>query len=88
MERDGHGLVEDEVLSQEEQGDEFLLMGLRLREGIDTARFAALSGHALNPERVADLKSYGFVAESAPGRLAVTPEGAPILNSVVADLAA
>ena len=35
VEGEGHGLVADEKLSAEEQGDEFLLMGLRLAEGID-----------------------------------------------------
>ena len=42
VESEGHGLIENALLSAEEQGDEFLLMGLRLREGIDSARFAAL----------------------------------------------
>ena len=37
VEGEGHGLVEDDQLSQEEQGDEFLLMGLRLSEGIESA---------------------------------------------------
>ena len=31
VESEGHGLVENVALSREEQGDEFLLMGLRLR---------------------------------------------------------
>ena len=46
VESEGHGLIEDELLTAEEQGDEFLLMGLRLREGIDPARFRRLSGRA------------------------------------------
>jgi oxygen-independent coproporphyrinogen-3 oxidase len=33
VEADGNGLVEEEILSAEEEGDEFLVMGLRLREG-------------------------------------------------------
>ena len=33
VESEGHGLVENPPLSREEQGDEFLLMGLRLSEG-------------------------------------------------------
>ena len=35
VESEGHGLVENAALSREEQGDEFLLMGLRLVEGVD-----------------------------------------------------
>ena len=53
VETEGHGLVEDEGLSIEEQGDEFLLMGLRLTEGIDPGRFQALTGKPLASSRVA-----------------------------------
>ena len=41
VESEGHGLVGSEPLTREEQGDEFLLMGLRLREGIDPKRFCS-----------------------------------------------
>ena len=37
VEANGHGLVTDETLTRSEQADEFLLMGLRLAEGIDPA---------------------------------------------------
>ena len=46
VEAAGHGVVTDELLSHEERADEFLLMGLRLAEGIDPARYAELSGRA------------------------------------------
>jgi len=88
VERDGHGLVEDLELTREEQSDEFLLMGLRLREGIDVRRFEALSGRALRRRQIDELTSYGFIHEDAAGRLRVTPEGAPLLDTIVADLAA
>ena len=41
--------------SREEQGDEFLLMGLRLAEGIEPRRFEAISGRVLDPRRLAAL---------------------------------
>ena len=85
---EGHGLVVDDGLSSEEQGDEFLLMGLRLREGVDPARFAALSGRPLDPRRIASLIEDGMVEKTADGRLRVTPDGFPLLDAVVADLAA
>src|SRR5664279_5637123 len=44
VESEGHGLVESEPLTRDEQGDEFLLMGLRLREGVDPKRFIAIAG--------------------------------------------
>lgn len=88
VERDGHGLVEEELLSTEAEGDEFLLMGLRLREGIDPERFRAFAGRRLDENRVSDLERHGFIARACAGRLAVTREGFPVLNAVVADLAA
>jgi putative oxygen-independent coproporphyrinogen III oxidase len=88
VERDGHGLVEEEALTATQEGDEFLLMGLRLREGIDPARFERLSGRALDEGRIRDLEGYGFLARRPDQRLAVTRAGFPVLDAVVADLAA
>ena len=88
VEGEGHGIVSDESLSAEEQGDEFLLMGLRLNEGIDPARFEALSGRPLDRSRIDSLIVDGLVERSSSGRLRVTQEGFPVLDMVVADLAA
>ena len=88
VETDGSGLVEDEALSLEAQGDEFLLMGLRLTEGIDPARFQALTGRRFETSRVADLIAHGMVEYTRQGRIRVTSEGFPVLDAVVADLAA
>jgi oxygen-independent coproporphyrinogen-3 oxidase len=88
VERGGHGLVEDEPLNPEEQGDEMLLMGLRLTEGIDLARYEALAGRPLTPRRIADLAGDGLVERLGASRLRVTPAGFPVLDAVVADLAA
>jgi putative oxygen-independent coproporphyrinogen III oxidase len=88
VEASGHGVTEDETLLTSEQADEFLLMGLRLAEGIDPKRFTALSGHSLDAGRIASLGAEGFVESTADGRLRVTRAGFPILDAVVADLAA
>ncbi len=50
VEASGTGVVTDEALSRVEAADEFLLMGLRLAEGIDLARFTALAGRAAGGE--------------------------------------
>jgi putative oxygen-independent coproporphyrinogen III oxidase len=84
----GHGVIGDDLLTAEERADEFLLMGLRLAEGIDPARYHALSGRTLDPDRVATLKEHGFVESDGDGCLRVTPAGFPILDAVVDDLAA
>jgi len=88
VETDGHALIEDELLSYEEQGDEFLLMGLRLAEGIEPARFEAVAGRSLDPARIQSLIAEGMVQMTPEGRLRVSPEGFPLLDAVVADLAA
>ena len=81
-------LSTDDTLNSEERGDEFLLMGLRLAEGIDPGRYAALSGRALDPDRIAMLREEGAIAVDDSGRLRVTQAGFPVLDAVVADLAA
>ena len=88
VERAGNGIVEEEFLTAEAEGDEFLLMGLRLSEGIDPTRYAAFSGHPLDEERIRALEAHGFLVRPTPQRLAVTREGFPVLDAVVADLAA
>jgi oxygen-independent coproporphyrinogen-3 oxidase len=84
----GHGTITDDLLTTEERADEFLLMGLRLAEGIDPARYTALAGRPLDPARIALLKAEGFVESGGDGSLRVTPAGFPVLDAVVADLAA
>ena len=88
VEANGHGVVSDERLNSEERADEFLLMGLRLAEGIDPKRYAALSGRALDPNRIAILRDEGAISVETDGRLRVTKDGFPVLDAVVADLAA
>ena len=84
----GHGLVTDEALTPAEIADEYLLMGLRLTEGIDPERYARLAGRPLDPRRIALLREQGAVETTATGQLRVTPVGFPVLDAVVADLAA
>ena len=88
VESEGHALVEDDVLSNEEQADEFLLMGLRLSEGIAPAEYQGISGRDLDPGRVASLIADGMVEYTQRGRIRVSAEGFPVLDAVVADLAA
>ena len=88
VEANGHGVITDDRLNSEERADEFLLMGLRLAEGIDPKRYAALSGRALDPRRIAVLREEGAIVVDADGRLRVTKSGFPVLDAVVADLAA
>jgi putative oxygen-independent coproporphyrinogen III oxidase len=88
VERGGHGLITDDMLTREEMADEFLLMGLRLAEGIDPARYVELMNRPLDPARIAALREHGLVETTDRGRLRVSMPGFPVLDAVVADLAA
>ncbi|WP_245462061.1 radical SAM family heme chaperone HemW [Shinella sp. JR1-6] len=87
VEAEGHGMVDQELLEREAQADELLLMGLRLKEGIDLVRWQALSGRDPDPDREQFLIEHGFIERLGNSRLRCTPAGMLILDAVVADLA-
>jgi oxygen-independent coproporphyrinogen-3 oxidase len=84
----GDGIDVDDVLVPEEAGDELLLMGLRLVEGIDLRRYRAISGRTLDPGRMSDLIAHGMVERIGADHIRATRSGAFVLDAVVADLAA
>jgi len=74
-----------EALSPQDETTEFLLMGLRLRDGIDTARYAELAQKQLDSSAVEHLSDIGMI-EVSKGRLVVTDQGLRVLNSVIGAL--
>lgn len=88
VEDKGNALIDDTMLTWEEQGDEFLLMGLRLTEGIDLQRYSLFGGREIDPERIDDLIEHGMIERLGGARVRTTPAGALVLDAVVADLAA
>ncbi len=87
VEAGGHGMIDQELLEREAQADELLLMGLRLKEGVDLARWQTLSGRDPDPDREQFLIEHGFIERLGNSRLRCTPAGMLILDAVVADLA-
>ncbi len=87
VEAQGHGVTGGETLTRSEEADEFLLMGLRLAEGIDLARYETLSGRGLSSSRLSILQEEGLVAPLGNSRLRATPAGMIVLDALVADLA-
>jgi putative oxygen-independent coproporphyrinogen III oxidase len=83
VEARGHGLVEMAALSRAEEADEALLMGLRLAEGIDLTRLAALTGLTPAETAVAELAGRGLIGRRAGNRLAATAAGRIVLDQVV-----
>ena len=76
------GALRAEALTQEDCGNEYLLMGLRLEEGIDLERYENLTGHRLSPPKVAALQQSGHLVADG-GQLRATPPGRILLNSVI-----
>ncbi|MBL8893210.1 MAG: coproporphyrinogen III oxidase [Rhizobiales bacterium] len=83
----GNGIITDETLSGPEQADEMLLMGMRVSEGIDLARYERLAGRPLDQARINNLAALGLVAQSGT-KLQATPKGRRLLNAVIGELAA
>jgi oxygen-independent coproporphyrinogen-3 oxidase len=87
VEAKGHGVTGGELLTRSEEADEFLLMGLRLTEGIDVARYEALAGRPLSFDRVTILRNEDLIEPVGNSRLRATPSGMLVLDALVADLA-
>ena len=84
--RNGHGIVEETPLAPADQAVEALLMGLRLREGVERDRIAAIAGRpfdqVVDEGRVAELEAQGLLA-SEGNRLGVTPRGMLLLDAIL-----
>ena len=89
VERDGHGSTPETVLRPEEKAQEMLLMGLRLTEGIDIARFEVRTGvkltDAIDDDVLRQAIEAGYVI-LGDGRIAATSEGRLRLDSLLGAL--
>jgi putative oxygen-independent coproporphyrinogen III oxidase len=89
VERDGHGTTEETALPPTDRAREMLLMGLRLAEGIDEARFAARSGvlldDAVDQDVLQQAIDEGYVTRVG-GRLIASSEGRLRLDALLAAL--
>jgi oxygen-independent coproporphyrinogen-3 oxidase len=72
-------------LATEDAAAEYLMMGMRLREGLDMVRFTELSGRHLSESKLNDLVDLGMVTISEK-RLRATAQGRAVLNAVLRDL--
>ena len=77
----GMGIDNREILSPQDWAAEYLLMGLRIDEGISLSRYAELSGAELNADELAYLTDAGLVSQSGDLLLA-TSAGRLVLNAV------
>ncbi len=87
--RNGHGLAEERALTAREQATEALLMGLRLREGIDPAalalRFGLRADELIGSDRLEFHERLGLTWRKGD-RIGVTPRGMPVLDALLGEL--
>ncbi len=82
VETSGDGESSRTVLADEEWALEYLMMGLRMSEGISLTRHARLSGTELDPDRTSELIGLGLLSVTE-GRMMTTPNGRLVLNAVL-----
>ena len=87
--RNGHGIAEEARLSTVEAADEALVMGLRLREGIDAEGIAERFGlpGIVDWDRVDRLVGSGHLSREGP-RIALTARGRLLLDHILGAIAA
>ena len=89
VERQGHGSTGEERIAPPERAREMLLMGLRLTEGIDTARFEARTtlpfAHCIDTPTLQQAIEAGYLTQT-PSHLAATIEGRLRLDALLHQL--
>lgn len=78
----GRGTASTEDLDCVTQAQEMLLMGLRLREGLDLRRLQARTGFAPDPVAIGQLCEDELIELSGP-LMRATPHGMLVLNAVI-----
>lgn len=73
-------------LSAMDRAEEYLLMSLRLAEGMEISRYEAMANRPLDRTRLADLDALGL-AGVVEDRVQVTAAGRMVLNAIIRDLA-
>jgi putative oxygen-independent coproporphyrinogen III oxidase len=91
VERNSHGLNSEDALDVGTQAMEALLMGFRLREGVDISalanRFARSAEELLDLRAVEKLGALGFVDKQG-AHITITPKGMPLLDAILPQIVA
>ncbi|WP_417253300.1 radical SAM family heme chaperone HemW [Celeribacter sp.] len=80
----GHGENPRDLLSGYDQAVEYLMMGLRITEGIDLNRLSSLLGNEFTFKNKYLIED-GFIS-TENGRLSITGKGRPVLNAIIREL--
>jgi len=82
VEKRGTGELPRDEITSSARAQEYVLMSMRLAEGLDMARLEAISGYALTSAAIAELSALNLIV-SGSGRVKATAQGRMILNSVI-----
>ncbi|MEQ9243094.1 radical SAM family heme chaperone HemW [Roseovarius indicus] len=78
--------VEDQgAIGGQDQADEYLMMGLRLTDGIDARRYKAMSGNDLSANTLTRLEEIGMIVQDRH-YIRATAGGRMVLNAVIKEL--
>lgn len=83
----GSGEILRSSLTSREHAEEYTMMSLRLTEGLDRQRFAALNGADFHAGTITQLEDLGLITASSD-RLTATPAGRRLLNGLLRNLLA
>lgn len=86
VQREGSGEKPRHIVPPAEWATEYLLMGLRLTEGVDLRRHDSLAPAPFDRTRVAGLVDLGLVRLDSD-QLIVTAKGRPLLNAILREVA-
>ena len=85
VEAQGHALTEQQQLTLAEQAPEYLLMSMRINEGLDLTRHAKLAGRFIAPDKIEALAALDLL-QVVDGHLQATRRGRPLLNAIIREL--
>ncbi len=85
VETTGSGDGFQDLLSGKDQAAEYLMMGLRLRDGISLKRYQTLLENPLDAKKLSYLNDLGMVS-CENDQLKTTPKGRPVLNAILREL--
>ena len=87
VESGNRGELPRDVVPGAERALEYLMMCLRLSEGIDLSRYITLAGIALSDSKINSLVDIAMIYRTSNG-IAATAKGRLVLNAVIRELAA
>lgn len=85
--RSGSAETKRTPLTIQEQSEEYLMMGLRLRQGLDVTRYEGLAGKPLDATARQNLTDLGMISDTGTN-IAVTKQGFMVLNAIISEFLA